>query len=148
MKRKKKESKKEKGRVIAVGKRKKAVARAVVFPGSGKIFVNSRPLELFGNRNEYIRLMLAEPLELAGDLAKRVDIHVNVRGGGIMGQAEAIRQAVARGLVEYYGDEDLRRSFLEYDRNLLIPDPRRTEPHHAGGASRRGSRRHKQRSKR
>jgi small subunit ribosomal protein S9 len=132
--------------VFTTGKRKKAVARAKVEAGEGRIRINSIPLENWGN--EDIRLWIKEPLILSGDLWKKVDISVNVRSGGIMGQAEAIRQAIAKGLVEFFDSKELKEKFLEYDRSLLVADVRRTEPHHAGGASKRGSRRHKQRSKR
>ncbi|MEM5802267.1 MAG: 30S ribosomal protein S9 [Candidatus Aenigmatarchaeota archaeon] len=142
--------KKEKEKVIFVtGKRKTAIARAKIVPGVGRIFINKKPIELWGN--EPLRLWLREPLILAGDLAKQVDISINVKSGGIVGQTEAARQAIARGLVEFSKNEELRNLYMQYDRNLLVYDPRRNEPHHSAsgkGASKRGSRRHKQRSKR
>jgi small subunit ribosomal protein S9 len=141
-----KEKEKRSKEIFTTGKRRRAVARAKVSAGSGQIFINSVPLELWGN--EPLRLWIKEPLILAGDVAARVDIKVSTRGGGIAGQAEAARMAIARGLVEFSGDKNLREKFMQYDRNLLVYDPRRNEPHHAGGASKRGSRRHKQRSKR
>ena len=81
-------------------------------------------------------------------MAKNVDIKVNSRSGGVVGQAEAIRMAIARGILQFSKDKNLKNKYMQYDRNLLVYDPRRNEPHHAGGASKRGSRRHKQRSKR
>jgi small subunit ribosomal protein S9 len=134
--------------ILEVGKRRLAIARAIIKEGTGKVFINSKPLDLWGT--DVLRLWIKEPLILAGDLAKTVDIHVNVRSGGIVGQAEAVRQAIAKALVKYSKDKKLKQKFLEYDRNLLVYDPRRNEPHHASGrgASKRGSRRHKQRSKR
>ncbi|MGC9200598.1 MAG: 30S ribosomal protein S9 [Candidatus Aenigmatarchaeota archaeon] len=139
--------KKEKN-VLEVGKRRLAIARALIKEGTGKIFINSKPLELWGT--DILRLWIREPLILAGDLSKNIDIYVNVRSGGLVGQAEAIRQAIAKGLIRYTKDKKLKQKFIEYDRNLLVYDPRRNEPHHASGkgASKRGSRRHKQRSKR
>jgi len=134
--------------ILEVGKRRLAIARAVIKEGTGKVFINSKPLDLWGT--DVLRLWVKEPLILAGDLAKAVDIYVNVRSGGIVGQAEAVRQAIAKALVRYSKDKKLKQKFLEYDRNLLVYDPRRNEPHHASGkgASKRGSRRHRQRSKR
>ena len=134
--------------ILEVGKRRLAVARAVVKAGSGKIYINSKPLELWGT--DILRLWIREPLILAGDAAKNVDVVVNVKGGGIVGQAEAIRQAIAKGLVKFLKDRKLREVYMKYDRNLLVYDPRRNEPHHSSGkgASKRGSRRHRQRSKR
>lgn len=138
---------KEKVKIIfETGKRRKAVARARVSAGSGKITLNSKPLEIWAS--EPLRLWVKEPVLIAGDLVNGVDIKVNMRGGGVAGQAEAARMAIAKGLVSYLRDKKLREAFLSYDRNLMVYDPRRNEPHHAGGASRRGSRRHKQRSKR
>jgi small subunit ribosomal protein S9 len=139
--------KKEKPKVVfTVGKRKSSVARAKIVQGTGKVTINSKPLEIWGN--EFLRMRVMEPLLLAGDLAKKVNISVNVRSGGLTGQTEAVRMAIARGLLDFSGSKELREKFISYDRNLLAFDFRRTEPHHAGGASKRGSRRHKQRSKR
>jgi len=134
--------------IITTGKRRLAVARAKVVPGTGKIFINQVPLEIWGN--EPLRLWIKEPLILSGGFEKKVDIFVTVRSGGIVGQAEAIRMAIAKGLVNFSKDEKLKKVFLEYDRNMLVYDPRRNEPHHGSGrgASKHGSRRHKQRSKR
>ena len=138
--------KKEKPKIIfTTGKRKKAVARAKAISGTGIVKINSVPLQIWGNGS--VRLFVKEPLVLAGEAAKKVDIFVNVRSGGIWGQAEASRMAIARALLESSKSTELRQKFLQYDRNLLVYDPRRTEPHHPG-ASKRGSRRHKQRSKR
>jgi small subunit ribosomal protein S9 len=131
--------------VFATGKRKLAVARAKFRAGNGKVNVNSIPLALWGN--ETFRLWVKEPLVMAGDVSKNVDITANVRGGGTAGQAEALRIAIARGLVAFSKDKKLRDKFLEYDRNLLVYDFRRTETHKPS-RSRKGARRHKQRSKR
>lgn len=138
--------KKEKLKVIfTTGKRKKAIARARIVQGKGRVLINSKPLEVWGN--DILRLWIKEPLLLAEDLAKLVDIKVNVKSGGISGQGEAVRMAIARGLVDFFKSKDLKIKYLEYDRNLLVYDPRRTEPHKPS-ASKRGPRRHKQRSKR
>lgn len=129
----------------SVGKRKKARARAKVEEGSGNIRVNSKPLKSFSD--EMVRLMLKEPLELADDLRDEVDIDIKVEGGGKVGQAEAARQAIARGLVKYSGSDELEKKMEEYDRYLLVRDARTTEPHKPSVSS-KGARKHKQRSKR
>jgi len=123
------------------GKRKTAIARAVIKSGSGKVRINKIPLEIL--QPEMARMKIMEPLLLAGELAKKVDIEVNVRGGGFMGQAEAVRTAIGRGLVEFFGDQELRDALLEYDRTILKGDSRRAEPKKFGG---RGARKRRQKS--
>lgn len=123
------------------GKRKSAVARASVRPGSGRVRVNKQPLEIF--KPELARLKIREPIIIAEDKVADLDIDVNVQGGGYMGQANAARTAIARGLVEFLEDDELREFFLEYDRNLLVNDPRRKEPKHPLG---RGARAKRQKS--
>jgi small subunit ribosomal protein S9 len=123
------------------GKRKTAIARATIKDGKGRIRINSVPLEIL--EPELARLKMMEPLELAGDRAVKVDIDVNVNGGGVMGQATATRTAIARGLVDYFEDEELRAKFRAFDRSLLVNDPRRSEPKHPLG---RGARKKRQKS--
>lgn len=113
--------------VISTGKRKTSIARAVVKPGKGRVWVNGVPIELWPI--EMAKWKMMEPLLLAGkDVWSSVDIKVKVEGGGFMSQADAVRMAIARGLVAYTGSEELRRIFEEYDRHMLVGDPRQTEP--------------------
>ncbi|MCD6110797.1 MAG: 30S ribosomal protein S9 [Thermoplasmata archaeon] len=123
------------------GKRKSAIARATVREGKGRVRINRYPLEIY--EPELARLIMQEPLLLAGERAKKVDIDIRVRGGGYMGQAEAARTAIARGLVEFFGDEELKNHFLSYDRSLLVNDPRRKLPKKPLG---RGARKKRQKS--
>ncbi|MGB9827495.1 MAG: 30S ribosomal protein S9 [Thermosphaera sp.] len=112
--------------VVASGKRKTSIAKAVVKPGIGRVWINGIPLEIFPV--ELARVKMMEPLMLVGDLWRKVDIKVEVRGGGVMSQAEAARTAIARGLLEYVNnDEEVKKIFIEYDRHMLSGDPRRTE---------------------
>ena len=104
------------------GKRKTAIARAVVKEGTGKVTVNKIPLAIY--TPELARLKIEEPLQLVPEKASKVDISVTVQGGGVMGQAAAVRTAVARGLVDYYKDEELEALFRAYDRTLIINDDR------------------------
>lgn len=129
--------------IQALGTRKMAVARAVARPGNGTITINGKPIELM--QPEMARMKVQEPLIIAGDAAKVVDIDVNVTGGGPIGQADAARTAVANALVGF--DRKLKPQFMAYDRTLLVSDPRRTEPHKPS-RSKDGPRTHKQRSKR
>jgi len=137
---------KEKPKVaFTIGRRKIAVARARVVPGTGKILINSKPFEIWGN--EFLRMRIKEPLVLSEDLANKLNFYVNVSSGGLTGQTEAIRMAIARGIVEFFKDKKLMEKFLAYDRNMIVVDFRRTEPHKPS-RSKAGPRRHKQRSKR
>ena len=130
------------------GKRKTAIARSSVKKGKGRIRVNSQPVEIY--EPEMARNKVMEPLIIADAMKKLsgTDINISVHGGGIMGQADAIRTAIARGLVQFNGgadgiDEELRDEYLRYDRSLLVNDPRRKEPKHQMG---RGARKKKQKS--
>mgnify|MGYP005745578969 FL=1 len=130
------------------GKRKTAVARATVKPGKGRVRVNSEPIEIM--QPALARRKSMEPLVIADAMNRlgKVDISITTQGGGIMGQTDAIRTAIARGLVHYNGgaegmDTELRDEYLRFDRSLLVNDPRRKEPKHQLG---RGARRKKQKS--
>ncbi len=123
------------------GKRKTAVARATVQKGKGLIRINRIPLEL--HEPEIARWKIFEPVNLATDAVKKVNIDVNVNGGGFMSQANAVRTAIARGLVEFNDDQNLKQTFLEYDRSLLVNDPRRRESKKPLG---RGARKKRQKS--
>ncbi len=127
--------------VLTSGKRKNAIARARVRDGKGRIRINKVPVEIL--QPEIVRKIVMEPVVMAKKLAEAVDIDVNVSGGGFMAQAEAARTAIARGLVEWSGDESLKRVYLEYDRSLLVNDTRRKEPKKQGG---RGARKRRQTS--
>jgi len=126
---------------LTSGKRKTAIARAVTRPGKGRVRINGSPLEILPI--EAARMKIMEPLLLAGDVANEVDIDVNVRGGGFMGQAEACRMAIARALVSWTKSAELRKRFLAYDRTMLAGDPRQVEPKKFGGP---GARRRRQKS--
>lgn len=124
------------------GKRKTAVARAVVKEGTGKVTINKTPIEIYSP--ELARLKIEEPIGIAGSRAKEVDISVNVNGGGVMGQAAAIRTAIARGLVDFFkDDESLEAAYRAYDRTLIINDDRRKLPKKPSG---HGARAKKQKS--
>lgn len=123
------------------GKRKTAIARATLRTGKGRVRINNKPVEFY--QPELARLKIQEPLELAGKQRNKVDINISVQGGGVMGQAEASRTAIARGIVEWFGDEKLQKLFQSYDRALLVNGTRRKEPKHPMG---RGARKKRQKS--
>lgn len=118
--------------LVVSGKRKTAIARAVIRPGKGRIRINNIPLEIY--EPEVARLKIMEPLMEAGEETwKNLDIDVKVRGGGFMGQAEAARIAIARGLVKWTKSSTIKSALLRLDRTLLAGDPRRKEPKKFGG---------------
>ena len=107
------------------GARKTAVARATLQAGNGVVRINNKMLDFY--EPALLRTKIQEPLILAGDSAKKVDLDVNVRGGGVSSQAEAIRLAIARCLIVY--NKALQQEFLNYDRTLLVADVRVKEQH-------------------
>jgi len=128
----------EKEPITRTGKRKEAIAKATIKPGKGRVRVNTKPLEIYDP--EMARLKIKEPVQLVGDRAKEIDIDINVQGGGIMGQADAARTAIANCLVEYLEDPELEELFKRYDRSLLISDPRRKLPKQPMGPGARAKR--------
>ena len=123
------------------GKRKTAIARATVKKGKGLVRINNKPVEIY--EPEIARWKILEPIQIADDHIKTVDINVNVKGGGFMSQASAVRTAIAKGLVEFTNDPSLKLSFLDHDRSLLVSDSRRKEPKKPLG---RGARKKRQKS--
>ena len=128
MKKKKSTKSKKKGKHVVVvrGKRKESIARACVSEGKGSIRVNRFPVEALDQR--YVKRLIMEPILLAGPVCNGLNIDVSVRGGGVMGQAQAARLAIARGIVAFTGDESLKKKFEAYDRHLMVEDFRRVEP--------------------
>ncbi len=88
----------------ATGRRKSSSARVYLRPGKGDITINDRSIDVFFGR-ETSRMVVRQPLELT-EMSEKFDILVNVDGGGITGQAGAIRHGITRALIEY--DETLR----------------------------------------
>ena len=107
------------------GKRKRAIARATIREGSGKLKINGRLLDII--EPKLARMKIREPLLLADDTASKFDIDVVVSGGGFMSQADAVRLAIAKALVAV--NKKLESIFLKYDRQLLVADVRRKETH-------------------
>ena len=115
---------KKKQLIHTSGKRKKAIARVTLHPGTGQLFLNSMHLDNYAPRMAKLRLQ--EPLLLAGEeVTGKLDIYVNVKGGGMSSQTDASRLAIARALVEL--NPKLKAVFLSYDRQLLVADVRRKE---------------------
>jgi len=123
------------------GSRKAARATASIYPGVGRVRVNGYLLEALPN--ELQREIISGPLKVAGDLRWKVNIDVDVRGGGVMGQAYASAMAIARAVVGFIKSPELKKNMLEYDKHLIAGDPRQAEPKKFGGP---GARRRRQKS--
>lgn len=110
----------------AVGRRKNAVARVRLMPGTGKRIINEVQMKKYLQR-ETLAMIIEQPLQELG-LSDNFDVYVNVSGGGLSGQAGAIRHGIARALVEY--DENLRPQLKA--RGYLTRDPRMVERKKSG----------------
>ncbi len=124
---------------IYVGKRKTAVARVTVRPGTGRILINNQPLEHFGN--EIARVKILTPLYFDEKFWKKHDFDVKVNGGGIMAIADAVSFALAKAIAA--NNQQAQEKIKEYNRYLLAGDPRQAEPKKP---NRRSARRFKQKS--
>ena len=121
------------------GKRKSAVAKAIVTKGAGKITFNGKDyktLQIFD------RLKLEEPIRIAESVLGKVyfDIELTTHGGGEKGQIEAARLSMAKGIVNFTGSNELKQVYLDYDRNLLVADVRRKESNKPGDSKARKKR--------
>lgn len=118
--------------MVLSGKRKTAIARATVRIGKGRVRINNVPLEIY--EPQIARDKILEPLLLTEDKVwNQLDINVTVAGGGFMGQAEAARMAIAKGLLKWTKSTRLRTTLIDYDRTMIAGDPRRSEPKKFGG---------------
>lgn len=115
--------------VFVKSKRKRAVARASSNSGSGRIKINGfdvnviEPLEL--------RRLMLEPLYVSKstqEVAKRIDITINVYGGGQSSQAQAVRGAIAKSIAASVEGDTLKKEYMHHDRSMIIDDSRRVEP--------------------
>lgn len=118
--------------MVLSGKRKTAIARATVRLGKGRVRINNVPLEVY--EPKLARDKILEPLLLTDDKVwNQLDINLTVAGGGYMGQAEAARMALAKGLLKWTKSTRLRSTLIDYDRTMIAGDPRRSEPKKFGG---------------
>jgi len=135
--------------VQTFGRKKNAVAVATCKTGRGIIRVNGTPIDVI--EPAVLRTKVYEPVILLGKKRfSEVDIRIRTRGGGYTSQLYAIRQAISKAIVAYhqkFKDEQSKREIkeilLQYDRALLVTDPRRPEPKKYGGP---GARSRKQKS--
>jgi len=87
---------------ISVGRRKESVARVRLSPGTGNIVINGRPMDVYFGR-ETSKMILVEPLKVVDQMGK-LDVFVTARGGGLSGQAGAIRHGITRALMDMNGE--------------------------------------------
>ncbi len=126
-------------KIIASGKRKTAIARAILIEGSGKISINKKD---YKNLQMFDKLKIEEPLRIAEKTLGKLnfDVFINVKGGGEKGQVEAARLALARVIVKFSNNEQLIKAYSDYDKNLLIADIRRKETYKPGDSKARKKR--------
>lgn len=126
-------------KIITSGKRKSAVARAVLEEGTGNVFINGRDyktLEMFD------RLKIAEPIRITEQVLGKLnfDVRINSRGGGKKGQIEVARLSLARGILKFTKSKELEKKFSDYDWSLLVADVRRKETYKPGDSKARSRR--------
>ena len=126
-------------KIITSGKRKRAVARAIIEEGTGEITINNKNYQ---HLHELDKLKIEEPLAITKLVLGKLDFNVkiNVRGGGEKGQVDAARLALAKAIIKKTGSEQLQQAFLAYDRNLLVADVRKKEANKPGDSKARSKR--------
>ena len=129
----------EKQKIVTSGKRKAAIARAVLKEGQGNITINKRDyktLQIFD------RLKIEEPLRIAENILGKInfDVAITIKGGGEKSQIEASRLSLAKAIAKFSKSAELTRAYLNYDRNLLVADVRRKEPNKPGDSKARRKR--------
>jgi len=126
-------------RIVTSGKRKRAVARAVLTDGNGRVTINKKD---YTKLHLFDRLKIEEPLKITENVLgkKNFDVAINVRGGGARGQVEAARLALARAIIEFSKSKELEKEFENYDWSLLVADVRRKEAYKPGDSKARAKR--------
>jgi len=128
-----------KGKIVTSGKRKRAVAKAMITNGSGKVKINNKDhnhLQIFD------RLKIEEPLRICANVLGKLnfDVIITVRGGGEKGQIDAARVALSRAILKFSNSKELQAAYLSYDRNLTVADVRRKEMYKPGDSKARKKR--------
>ena len=128
-----------KDKIFTSGKRKTAIARAILTEGSGKISINDKN---YLSLQKFDKLKIEEPIRIAERIIgnKKFDVFINVCGGGEKSQIEAARLALARAILKYTNNDKLRNAYNNYDWSLLVADVRRKEPYKPGDSKARSKR--------
>lgn len=126
-------------KIVTSGKRKRAVARAVLTEGGGKISVNGKDYKIL---NMFDMLKISEPVKIAENILGKInfDAEVSVRGGGEKSQVEAARLALARAISRFAKSKELEKAYNDYDWSLLVADVRRKEAYKPGDSKARRKR--------
>jgi|SRR3989344_6222941 len=121
------------------GKRKTAVAKATIQHGKGHVRINSVPYQ---NLDFFKKLSIQEPLEITKKVLGNTnfDINVNVSGGGTESRIEAARLSIARAIIAFTNSQELKKEFVQYDKNMLVADTRRKEAYKPGDSKARSKR--------
>jgi small subunit ribosomal protein S9 len=130
----------EKNKIIVVsGKRKSAIAKVRIKEGSGRVLYNGLPYTELGM---FHKLALSEPIRIGEVFLKgfNFDIEIKTFGGGKEAQIQAARLGIAKALVKFTGNMDLRKKFVAYDRHLMVADTRRKEVYKPGDSKARAMR--------
>ena len=128
-----------KDKITVAGKRKTAVAKATIYAGVGEIRINKIP---YSHLSFFRKLSIEEPVRIAKNVLGNFNfnIDINVKGGGQESRIEASRLAIAKALIKLTKSIELRKAFLDYDKNLLIADTRRKETNKPGDSKARRKR--------
>lgn len=126
-------------KIITSGKRKRAVARAVLTEGTGKVLINKKD---YNHLQMFDKLKIDEPIRIAEKVLGKIafDASINVKGGGEKGQIDAARLALAKAIVKFSNSEELTKAYLDYDRQMLVADVRRKETCKPGDSKARSRR--------
>jgi small subunit ribosomal protein S9 len=126
--------------IIISGKRKTAVAKLRIRQGSGLVTYNKLP---YNELNMFHRLALAEPMRIYYQVLRdplKHDFHIKTLGGGKEAQIQAARLAIAKALLYLTSSDILKKAYIKYDRNMIVPDSRRKETKKPGDSKARASR--------
>ena len=126
-------------KIITSGKIKRAVARAVLVEGDGRISINKKD---YKHLHFFDKLKIDEPLRIAESILGKpnFDVAITVKGGGEKGQIEAARVALSKAILSFSKSDELEKTFVDYDRNLLVADVRRKETYKPGDSKARSKR--------
>jgi small subunit ribosomal protein S9 len=115
--------------IITMARRKTSIARASLAPGMERVTVNRVDIKAIKPR--LMRELILEPINVSGatrEIASGSDISITVRGGGVSGQAQAARSAIAKAIAKAAPDDSVRKEYYAYDRAMMVDDVRRVEP--------------------